>query len=165
MMKVNGFYCSVRWRVCGYLHCCEESTLWKVTITVLFMVLKKLLEELQLNFKSLGHFRNLLLYSHYHPKALLCVCVCAYLWEEKENETQTVRGRTTKVLCTCVFLCMCVDDQSAWMCERKRVTCITFFACICVCVSEGVSDQSTYVWRLLIRLTPEPRAAPLGDCG
>lgn len=58
---------------------------------------------------------------------------------------QTVRGRTTKVLCMCVFLCMCVDDQSAWMCERKRVTCIAFFAFICVCVSEGVSDQSTCV--------------------
>lgn len=62
-----------------------------------------------------------------------------------------MRGRTTKVLCVCVFLCMRVDDQSAWMCERKRVTHVAFFAFICVCVyvcvcvSEGVSDQSTCV--------------------
>lgn len=68
---------------------------------------------------------------------------------------------------TIKVLCVCADDQSARVCKRKKIlTCIAFF-CIYLCVleREGVSDQSICVCRLLIRLTPEPRAAPLGDCG
>lgn len=82
------------------------------------------------------------------------LCVCIFVWEEKETETYAVRSRTTHVS-VCVCSCVCVDDQSTWMCERKRVTCMHFLFCVCVFVCEkereSMSDQSTCVWRLLQR--------------
>lgn len=122
------------------------------------------LQRLKFNFESWGHFRSLFLYFYSHLKALcVCVCMCVLVWKGTGNEAQIVRGSTTKVLRTCVFLCMREDDQSS-----ERETWIAFFSPflhLFVCVSEGVRDQSTCMWRLLIRLTPRPRAAPLGDCG
>lgn len=93
-------------------------------------------------------------------------CASCGFERQEGNEAQVAGGGTTKVPCTSVFLCMCVDDQSL-QCARARKDSdsrrdsLHLF----LCASEGVCDQSTCAERLLIRLTPKPGAAPLGDCG
>lgn len=111
----NGFCCVyVVFKNCGY-YAVDKWILflkcWSDSSGCVYGSKKHLLDELQPNFKSLGHFKTL----SCTPAATMspavpvyvCVCVSLYLYERKG------KMRRRKYYKSVVCVCVCVDDQSS----------------------------------------------------
>lgn len=108
VLKNCGYYAVDKWIL--FLKCWSDSS------GCVYGSKKHLLDELQPNFKSLGHFKTLSCTpaATMSPAVPVCVCVCLcisiFVWEKRENETQ-------KVLQEC---CVCVSMIKAHRCVRER---------------------------------------------
>lgn len=112
----NGFCCvCVVLKNCGY-YTVDKFILflkcWSDSSGCVYGSKKHLLDELQPNFKSLGHFKTLSCTPAATMSPAVPVCVCVFVRKKGKWDAES----TTRVLCVCV----CVSMIKAHRCVRER---------------------------------------------